>query len=164
MYEIKPIHPDAVPRSLEKAMRYRLLNEPAEAESICLDILEIEPDNQNALITLLLARTDQFDSGMKVEKARDLLPKLKSQYHQAYYAGIICERNGKAILQRGGHSAHFNAYDWFVEAMSWYEKAEKIHPAGNEDAVLRWNTCARILIAHPHLRPEPEERHEPPLE
>jgi len=164
MYQIKPITVEGIPRSLEKAQRYRLLNEPAEAESICLDILQIEPENQDALITLLLSRTDQFDSGMRVEAARDLLPQLKNPYHQLYYAGIICERRAKSILQHGGHSAHFMAYDWFVEAMNWYEKAEKIRPAGNEDSVLRWNTCARILMSRPDLRPEPEERYEPPLE
>lgn len=161
---LKPIKANAIPRSLEKAQRYRLLNEPAEAESICLDILEIEPENQEALITLLLARTDQLDTGMKVQSARDLLPRIQDKYSQLYYAGIICERHAKAILQRGGHSAHFSAYDWLHEAMSFYEQAEVIHPPGNEDAVLRWNTCARILMAHPHLRPQPEERYDPPLE
>src|SRR5262245_28549902 len=120
MYQIKPISKEGIARSLEKAQRYRLLNEPAEAESICQDILQIEPDHQEALITLLLARTDQFDSGMRVELARDLLPQMKNPYHQVYYAGIICERRAKAILLHGGHSAHFSAYDWFVEAMSWY--------------------------------------------
>lgn len=164
MFQLKPITADAIPRALEKAQRYRLLNEPAEAESICLDILEIDSDNQQALITLLLSRTDQFETGTKMQSARDLLPQLQDPFHKLYYAGIICERQGKAILQRGGHSAHFSAYHWFVEAMSWYEKADEIHPAGNEDAVLRWNTCARILMAHPHLRPQPEEKYEPPLE
>jgi hypothetical protein len=164
MHELKPIKPNAIPRALEKAQRYRLLNEPAEAESICLDILEIDPDNQDALVTLLLARTDQFGKGAKVQSARDLLPRLRGEYEHFYYAGIICERHAKSIVERGGYSAHFSAYDWFNEAMSWYEKAEAIHPAGNEDAVLRWNTCARILKAHPHLRPHAEENFEPPLE
>jgi hypothetical protein len=165
MFQLKPISEEGIPRSLEKAQHYRLLNEPSEAESICLDILEIDPDNQQALVTLLLSRTDQFDTGKAVEAARDLLPQLRSEYEQAYYAGLICERRGKAILQQGGRNAHFMTYDWIVEAMTWYEKAERLRPPGNEDAVLRWNTCARILKSHPEIGPEPhEERYEPPLE
>ena len=61
-FELKTLSPEAVPRALEKAERYRLLNEPGEAESICLDALDVEPDNQEALVTLLLALTDQFDT------------------------------------------------------------------------------------------------------
>ena len=38
-----------MPAALEKALRYRLLNEPVEAESICRDVLEVDPDNQAAL-------------------------------------------------------------------------------------------------------------------
>ena len=60
MFDLKPLNPDAIPKALQKAERYRLLNEPEEAESICLDILAIEPDNQQALVMLLLAQTDQF--------------------------------------------------------------------------------------------------------
>jgi len=50
MAELKRLHKDAIPAALEKAERYRLLNEPGEAESICLDILAVDPDNQRALI------------------------------------------------------------------------------------------------------------------
>ena len=62
MFELKPLHPDAVQAALARAERYRLLNEPSEAESICLDILAVEPDNQPARIMLLLSLTDQFDT------------------------------------------------------------------------------------------------------
>ena len=61
MFELKPLSEKAVPRALERAERYRLLNEPAEAESICQDVLRIEPENQQALISLLPALTDQFE-------------------------------------------------------------------------------------------------------
>src|ERR1700722_16262182 len=63
MNDFKPISPDAVPLALEKAERYRLLNEPAQAESICLDVLAVDPDNQRALVMLLLALSDQFLTG-----------------------------------------------------------------------------------------------------
>jgi hypothetical protein len=56
MYELKPLLKTVVPAALEKAKHYRLLNEAVEAESICLDIIEIEPDNQNALNMKFLKR------------------------------------------------------------------------------------------------------------
>jgi hypothetical protein len=49
------------------------------------------------------------------------------------------------------------AYHWFREAMEWYEKAEASRPAGNDEAILRWNTCARILSRDGHVRPRLEE-------
>ncbi len=90
----KRISRDGIERALEKAERYRLLNEPGDAESSCLDILEVGPENQRSLVALLLARTDQFPSprGTGVAAAREVLPRLTSDYQRAYYAGIICER------------------------------------------------------------------------
>jgi hypothetical protein len=41
--------------------------------------------------------------------------------------------------------------------MSWYEKAEAQRPAGNDEAILRWNTCARLLAGNPELRPGSDE-------
>ncbi len=165
MFELKPLSREAVPRALEKAERYRLLNEPGEAESICLDVLRIDPENQKALVVLLLARTDQFEGlGGDPTLAREVLPRLKDAYDRAYYAGIVCERRAKAQRTHGGPGAAFAAFDLFREAMRWYEKAEAIRPPGNDDALLRWNTCARILMGSPDLRPAPEERMEPPLE
>src|SRR5712664_433657 len=64
-FDPKPISAESIPEALAKVERYRLLNEPSLAESICLDILAIVPRHQQALISLLLARTDQFgDEGM----------------------------------------------------------------------------------------------------
>ena len=62
-FELKPLSKSAIPAAIQKAERYRLLNEPQEAESICLDILAIDPDNREAPVVLLLALTDQFDEG-----------------------------------------------------------------------------------------------------
>src|SRR5215510_11710894 len=100
MSELKRLHKDAVPAALDKAERYRLLNEPAEAESICLDVLATDPNNQRALVILLLALTDRFCKGYGVDatRAQDLLPRLESPYERAYYAGVVCERRGKAQL------------------------------------------------------------------
>ena len=89
---------------------------------------------------------------------------LRDTYERSYYAGIICERRAKAHHERGGPGSGFVAYDLFRQAMDWYAKAETLRPPGNDDAVLRWNTCARILARHPDLRPAPQERVELPLE
>ena len=165
MFELKPLSKEAIPKALEKADRYRLLNEPAEAESICLDILTADPDNQTALVTLILALTDQFDRvdfNIGHAQFNELLPRLRDEYQRAYYAGVISERRAKASLHRQMHASA--AYEWFREAMSFYEKAEAIRPPGNDDAVLRWNTCARIFMHNTHLQPREEETAEPYLE
>jgi hypothetical protein len=148
--ELKPITREGIPAALQKAERYRLLNDSTAAESICLDILDVEPENAQALVTLLLSITDQFmeDAGDAVKRARDVLPRLKDDYKRAYYAGIIAERKAKALLRLGGPGADDVAHDWFRDAMRWYEKAEAIRPAGNDEAILRWNTCARMLGRH----------------
>jgi hypothetical protein len=164
MYELKLLTPAAVPKALERAERYRFLNEPGEAESICLDVLRVDPDNQKALVTLLLALTDQLEHGPELQQAREVVARLRGDYEQAYYAGIICERRAKAHMKHGGPGSGYIAYDGLREAMAWYEKAEALRPAGNDDATLRWNTCARILMTHPHLQAGPQERWEPPLE
>jgi hypothetical protein len=164
MFQPKPIYPDAIPRALEKAERYRLLNEPEEAESICLDILAIDPDNQAATVTLLLALTDQFHHNCTdcLSRAQALLPRLHSEYERFYYAGMICERRGSAHLDRDQHGCKTVAYNWLRQGMDWYEQAEAIRPPQNDDAILRWNTCARIMLKH-ELTPPAVESFEPVL-
>jgi hypothetical protein len=166
MATLKRISPNGVERALEKAERYRLLNEPGDAESICEDILDIEPRNQRALVTLLLARTDQFQHGRGVGEAaaKEVLPRITNDYQRAYYAGIICERWARTRHSHGAPGAAGAVYQWLREAMEWYEKAEALRPAGNDDALLRWNACARLLARHPELKPEPESRQELMLE
>lgn len=156
---LKPISREGIPAALQKAERYRLLNDSSAAESICLDILDVEGDNQQALITLLLSITDQFidDTGDEVRRAREVLPRLKDDYKRAYYAGIIAERKAKALLHRGGLGVEDVAHDWFRDAMKFYEKAESLRPAGNDETILRWNTCARLLEKHEPKRPTREE-------
>jgi hypothetical protein len=158
-FELKPLHVDAVAAALEKAKRYRLLNEPGDAESICLDVLAVEPDNQEALQTMLLAITDQFEKGHgdALNRARAVLPRLESDYEQLYFAGLVCERQAKAKMRRGGPGAGPVAYEWFREAMEWYEKAEAVRPAGNDDALLRWNACARRIVSNSTVRPAAED-------
>jgi len=160
-FDLKPISKAGVSEALERAERYRLLSEPTLAESICLDVLAIEPENRRAVVTLLLAITDQFGHGATVGQARELLPRLKSEYEQRYFAGIIWERSAQAQLRKGAPNAAFSAYDGLIQAMYCYEQAIEQRPPGNDDAILRWNTCARILMRNPNLRPKPDETYEP---
>lgn len=166
MFELKPMSREALPAALDKAVRYRLLNEPMQAESICLDILEIEPDNEKALITLLLSLTDQFDRRMSpaVSAARELLSRFDSDYKQAYYEGIIWERRANALHDRGAPGAGHLAYDGLRQAMACYEKAIELRSPGNDEAVLRWNTCVRFLARHTDIKPAPTDDFQPLLE
>jgi tetratricopeptide (TPR) repeat protein len=166
MYELKRLSREAVPAALEKAQRYRLLNEPMEAESICLDVLEVEPENQRALMTLLLALTDQFDERLAeaAPRAREVLSRLRDPYGRAYYGGIIAERRAKAQMRRGGLGAAHAAYEGLRQAMALFEEAAAVRPPGDDEALLRWNTCARLLMGHRELVPAPPDAGEQMLE
>ena len=162
MFELKSLSPEAVPQSLERVERYRLLNEPVVAESICYDILQVDPDNQRALVMLILALTDQFADNPALGRAQvlDWIPKLVGEYEQAYYTGIVFERQAQARLKREYPGAGFDAYDLFRSAMEFFEKAEGLLPATNEDAVLRWNHCVRTIDRH-SLQPRPRDDSDP---
>lgn len=163
MFPLKPLEKDAVPRALEKAERYRLLNEPFCAESICQDVLAVEPTNQAALVTYLLSLTDQFVGGMPnvAARARAVVPQLASEYDRCYYAGLVAERLGHACIARGGAGAGTAAYEHLREAMEWYERARTLHATGNDDAALRYNTCVRAMRLH-HLTAPPADPMEYP--
>jgi tetratricopeptide (TPR) repeat protein len=164
-FKLKPLSLDAVPAALEKAERYRLLNEPMEAESICRDILRLEPANHQALVTLVLALTDQLEEHpARTQQAREALARFADDYSRSYYHGILCERRAKAHFKRGGPHAGYGAYNWLREAMDHYEKAAELRPEHDDSAILRWNTCVRILRRHPELRPAPEDSFQPLLE
>jgi hypothetical protein len=154
-FDLKSISVQSIPEALKKVERYRLLNEPTLAESICLDILAIVPDHQQALISLLLARTDQFPSQVPAKVAQEILAQIKGDYEQAYYAGIIWERVGHVRMRQGRGGA--SAYHALREAMAHYEKAVEFASPGNDDAILRWNTCARVIMQNPDVCPLPDE-------
>ena len=161
MFDLKPLSREAIPAALAKAERYRLLNESEMAESICEDILTTEPDNRQAIVTNILAVTDQFRGDRLTEhmtRARALIPRLSDEYERLYYSGIICERRARAHLVGGVPGAGVIAYPWFVDAMGLFERSMALRPPENDDAVLRWNACARTLDRYPQLRPEIEEQ------
>jgi tetratricopeptide (TPR) repeat protein len=165
MFELKKLSREAIPRALEKAERYRLLNEPVEAESICRDVLEVDPDNAAARVTLLLALSDQLGEHPQADhEAKRVLAELTDPYARSYYAGLLCERRAKAALARSSPGSGHLAYEWIREAMEHYDEAAKIRPAGNDDALLRWNTCVRILTHRNGVEPLPKESFHPLLE
>src|SRR5438477_11725529 len=102
MSRIKPITSAGIPAALQKAHRYRLLNDSTAAESICLDVLALDPDNAEAQVTYLLALTDQFAtaSATILDRARQAVARLPDRYRSAYYNGIVAERWARAILHR----------------------------------------------------------------
>jgi tetratricopeptide (TPR) repeat protein len=152
-FELKSISEESIAEALAKVERYRLLNEPALAESICLDVLAINADHQQALISLLLARTDQFHSNAQPKDALEVLARIKGDYEQAYYAGIVWERLGHARIRQGNRGARISAYRALQDAMNHYERAIKLAPHGNHEATLRWNTCARTIMQNPDIQP-----------
>jgi tetratricopeptide (TPR) repeat protein len=146
---LKPISKDGIPEAVSKAELYRYLNEPGEAESICRDILAADSENQTALRLLGLSITDQFtgSSSDRFGEAESIFQSLQDEYKRFYYAGILHERQAKAQIA-AGRSAHTVA-PLFEEALAFFEKAEAIRPHGNDDAILRWNRCVRILQSRP---------------
>ena len=147
MPDLKRISKEAIPRAVQKAERYRLLNQSWATESICLDILEVDSTNQPVLVMLLLAITDQFgaESRELARRAREVLGRITDPYQKAYYAGIIDERLGHAQLAQGIMHAEAMAYESLKDAMDAFEKAEQLRQPGNDDAILRWNTCLRTI-------------------
>lgn len=162
----KKISRDGVHAALEKAQRYRLLQEPEAAESICLDILAVDPAHQQARILLVLAVTDQLGRELSsgVRRARELLAGIGDEYRRHYYHGIICERYAMAKLRQDAPGSGEVVYEWLHNAMAAFEQAEAIRPPGNEEAILRWNTCARVLARHPALAPRAPAEYEPSFE
>lgn len=163
MTDLKPISREAIPHALEKVERYRLLNEPAEAESICRDVLRVDPGNQRAVVMLLLTLTDQLGRGTGVNDARAVLDRIDDAYERAYYEGIVLERQGKAMLRARAPGSESSAFGWLQEAKRAYDRAEALKPPGNDDAILRWNACARLLRDR-RLGPRPEDAIEHPIE
>lgn len=144
-FKLKEISPEGIDAALSKAEVYRFLNEPEEAESICEDVLVARPGHQLALRTLGLALTDQFtgNSSDRYADAEKAFQQLSDKYERLYYTGLSYERRAKAQL-RASRPAH-TVTVLLEDAMRCYEEAEQIRPNGNDDAILRWNRCARLL-------------------
>ncbi len=154
MKDLKRISAASIPRALELAERYRLLNEPEQAASICEDVLEVEPDNQQALIALLLALSDAFGGPLRTDYrvAEKVVERLGSPYEKTYYRAVVYERWGRSKLEQG--APKHVAGEWLRRAMELYRQAEPMRPEGDDAALLRWNCCARLMARIPKLMEE----------
>jgi tetratricopeptide (TPR) repeat protein len=148
-HQLKVISKAGIPEAISKAELYRCINEPEEAESICHDILAIDPGNQLALRMLGLAITDQFTGAHsdRYAEVQGIFEQLTDPYERWYYLGLLHERRAKVQLRAGRppHTLHV----LFEEAMRCFEEAERLRPKGNDDSILRWNRCVRLLHSHP---------------
>ncbi len=154
--QLKSISRAGIAEAIAKAELYRYLNEPEEAESICRDILAVDPDHQLARRMLGLSITDQF-TGAAADRhveVQSIFESLRDPYERLYYTGILHERRAKAQLH-AGRSAHI-LLPLVEEAMRCFAEAEKIRPSGNDDSILRWNRCVRLLESRPDFRLERE--------
>lgn len=144
-YKLKTISKEGIDEANRKAERYRFLNQPQEAESICRDVLAADPENQLALRNLGLAITDQFTGHMadRPGEAERAFSRLTDKYERLYYTGIMHERRAKTQLAAG--HAPYTLFSIFEEAMRCFADAEAIRPKANDDAMLHWNSCVRLL-------------------
>lgn len=146
----KKLPPGTVQAALEKAAHYRDLNQPEEAESICQDVLDAEPENQLAWRILGLAVTDRMETrhvGL-LDEAIAAFGRLTDEYDRTYHTGVAWERAAKAHVERDElHSAATS----FEHALELFGQAEALRPS-SPDPVLRWNRCVRLLTRHPQLR------------
>ena len=166
MFELKRLHMNAIPGALAKAERYRLLNEAREAESIARDILAVDPGNHEAHVLLILVLTDQFPHRLAETwtEAKALVGSLRDPYASAYYRGILHERRAKAALKAGRLGFRHGVYEDLRSAMEYFEKAASCAPEGDDAAILRWNTCARLIMRHESVEPRARDDFRPLLE
>jgi tetratricopeptide (TPR) repeat protein len=148
-FELKRLPRTSLEAAITKAEHYRDLNQPEEAESICQDVLDLDPDHQKAWKLLGLARTDRLASGQVglLEQAVQAFERLADPYDHVYHLGVAWERAAKAHTERG--EAH-SAVTAFEHALRLFEEAERLRP-DLPDPVLRWNRCVRLLSTHPSL-------------
>ena len=109
VFNLKPLSRDAVPAALIKAERYRLLNEPGEAESICLDILQVDPANRDATV-MLRAGAHRSVSARLVVRCRLARRRTggrtaRRRTSRAITPGSSASGSAKAILQRDRYGA-----------------------------------------------------------
>ena len=149
-WELKKLADKNLDAAITLAKHYRDLNQPHEAESICRDVLEVAPQNVDALRTLGLALTDRFATQYLTlfDQAVAIFKKLPSEYERVYYEGIAWERYAKAQLEAG--RAH-NAIHAFEEALERFEAAQPLAAKDEPAPILHYNRCVRALTTNPDL-------------
>jgi len=136
---------DSIPDAMKKAERYRLLGEPDEAESVCLDVLQVDPENQEARVDLILAISDQFgrERRPRVDLAMKVVGELKDDYQRQYYEAVVLEREARAHIDL--ETPPVLVFLRYCEAMDHFASAATIRPPGDDSAVIRWNACVRAI-------------------
>ena len=149
-YSLKHLSRANLEAAITRAAHYRDLNQPEEAESICRDVIDVDPANQPAWKILGLSLTDRFASGTVglLEEAVEAFGHLTEEYDRIYHVGVAWERAAKAHLERS--EAH-SAVTAFEHALGLFEQAEGLRP-DSPDPILRWNRCVRLLSSHPALQ------------
>jgi tetratricopeptide (TPR) repeat protein len=149
-YELKKLADKNLGAAITLAKHYRDLNQPDEAESICRDVLEVAPDDVDALRTLGLTLTDRFPTAWMslFEEACATFKKLPSEYERHYYVGIAWERYAKAQLESGRAQ---NAIHAFEEAIAKFEAASALAAKDDPAPILHYNRCVRALTTNPEL-------------
>jgi len=154
--KLKTISKNGIAQAIAKGELYRYLAEPEETESICRDILAVEGDNQAALRMLGLAISDQLCGGRldRWPEAESVFQSLTDPYDRFYYTGLLHERRAKAQVRAGQPLR--TLVPLIENAMLCFEQAEKIRPPDNDEALLRWNRCVRLLQNLPRVEEEKE--------
>ena len=129
-----------------------------ETESICLDILELDPNHRSTLDLLLRCRIELLKKGLpqSVARAQELIPQLDSDFDQAFYSGMIREAQARYLLEKRGRATSGVAYSWFRHAMDDFAAASNLD-AGRVEPKLHWNACLRTLENNPQCVPPPED-------
>ena len=149
-WELKQLRARNLTAAVALAKHYRDLNQPEDAESICRDILEVSPGDDDAWRTLGLALTDQFPASWMTlfDDACAAFAKLSSKYERMYYTALAWERYAKAQLVAGRAN---NAIHAFEQAVRLFDKADEIGMADDPGPILHYNRCVRALTTHPEL-------------
>jgi tetratricopeptide (TPR) repeat protein len=148
--ELKRLPAASLQAAVAKAEHYRNLNQPEEAESICEDVLAVDPGHQQAWQILGLAVTDRFATGHVglLERALAAFEHLSDDYQRTYHLGVAWERAAKMHFE---HQEMQSAAAAFEHALDHYKSAEKLR-SDLPDPLLRWNRCIRLISAHAALR------------
>jgi hypothetical protein len=109
------------------------------------------PENQAAKRLFGLALADQFTGGERdsYSEAERTFQSLTDPYERLYFVGLLRERHAKAELS-AGHAAYMITA-LLREALRLFEQAEAIRPPGNDEVILRWNRCVRLIQSPPEL-------------
>ena len=146
MTELKLIAPKDVPQTIDMAAQCRLRGDDVVAESMCMDVLSQEPENQIALEVLLRIFADRIAVGDKsaLADARHVLPKLGDPGTHAFCNALIYEAQARRLTSRSDLPAAAAAQELFSFAVEQFEQAADAAKDPLESH-LRANACLRAM-------------------